>query len=145
MKYEIKNRYTNKVQFTADIDCEEDEKESVKIGLSVIWAIKNKADLREADLQEADLLKANLREADLRWADLREADLREAELIILQLPYFTVYVQKTHTRIGCKYFKNSVWLDFTDEEINAFDVNFLSFWTKYKPLIEAAINSLNVE
>jgi uncharacterized protein YjbI with pentapeptide repeats len=81
MKFDIKNRFSGTVQFTADI-IEEDENTplAVKIGLAVKWAIKFSADLREADLRWADLREANLREADLRWADLREANLRGADL-----------------------------------------------------------------
>ena len=36
MKFDIKNR----VQFTADIDCSEDESYSVKLGLAVLAAVK---------------------------------------------------------------------------------------------------------
>jgi len=78
---------------------------SVKLGLAVKWAIKEKADLRSADLSYADLRSAdlssadlssanlsyanlssanlsyaNLSSADLRSADLRSADLRSADL-----------------------------------------------------------------
>ena len=80
IKFEIHNRYTGKVQFTAEIECEETALRSVKIGLAVRWAIKNEADLREADLSEANLRGANLRGANLRGADLSEANLRGADL-----------------------------------------------------------------
>ena len=105
IKFDIHNRFTGAVQFTAEIECEETALRSVKIGLAVRWAIKNEANLREANLRGADLSEANLREADLReanlygadlygadlseadlrgadlyWADLSEADLREADL-----------------------------------------------------------------
>ena len=76
IKFEIHNRYTGKVQFTAEIECEETALRSVKIGLAVRWAIKN-----EADLREANLYGANLSEADLYWANLREANLRGADSI----------------------------------------------------------------
>jgi len=100
MEYEIKNRFTQKVQFTAEVECGDDSPINLKIGLSVMWALKNRADLREADLREADLREAdlyganlyganlcganlygaNLRGANLCKADLREADLYEANL-----------------------------------------------------------------
>ena len=85
IKFDIHNRFTGAVQFTAEIECEETALRSVKIGLAVRWAIKNEADLREANLYGANLREANLRGADLYganlyWADLREADLREANL-----------------------------------------------------------------
>ena len=90
IKFDIHNRFTGAVQFTAEIECEETALRSVKIGLAVRWAIKNEANLREANLRGADLSGADLREADLReanlygadlyGADLSEADLREADL-----------------------------------------------------------------
>ena len=80
MQFDIRNRYTGAVQFTAEIDCADDAPASVKIGLAVIWAARTGADLREADLREADLREADLSGADLRGAILRGADLREADL-----------------------------------------------------------------
>ena len=56
MKYEIKNRWTGSVQFTAEIECAEDAPMSVKIGLSGLWGYKNGADLYGAYLDGADLV-----------------------------------------------------------------------------------------
>tara|TARA_R110000868_G_scaffold307638_3_gene569311 strand:+ start:200 stop:571 length:372 start_codon:yes stop_codon:yes gene_type:complete len=75
MKYDIKNRFTDKVQFTAEIDCREDALEAVKVGMAVRWAVKTGADLRGADLQDA-----NLRYTDLRYTDLQGANLQGANL-----------------------------------------------------------------
>ena len=69
-RFEVRNRFTNAVQFTAEIVCEPDAAMSVKMGLAVKWGIKNGADLRWA----------NLRGADLRWADLSGANLRGASI-----------------------------------------------------------------
>ena len=80
MRFDILNRLTGAIQFTAEIDCKEDESTSIKIGLAVRWAIKSSADLRSADLSYADLSSANLRYADLSYADLRSANLRSANL-----------------------------------------------------------------
>jgi len=168
MKYEIKNRYTGEVQFTADIDCEENAPTGLKVGLSAKWGVVNNAnlseadlcwadlreadlrgaDLREADLREANLSRANLREAnlseaDLRWADLRWADLREAGLIVLQLPLWTAYITKTHTKIGCEYHANEEWLSFADERIGKMDSHALEWWKIHKPLIAAAMAAVN--
>ena len=33
MKFEIKNKFTGNVQFVADIDCNEETSQSVKLGL----------------------------------------------------------------------------------------------------------------
>ena len=82
---EIRNRWTNKVQFVAEITCAPDATIGVKIGLAVRWGYKSGADLRDADLSDADLSDADLRgavlsDAVLRGADLRGADLRGAVL-----------------------------------------------------------------
>ena len=85
MKYDIQNRHTGEIQFTADFACANDFSDSVKIGLAVRWAIENDvdlsgADLTEANLRYADLSKADLTEANLRYADLTKANLTEADL-----------------------------------------------------------------
>ena len=80
MQFEIRNRYTESVQFTAEIDCAEDAPASVKTGLAVIWAARTGANLSGADLRGADLRDAYLRRADLRGADLSGANLRGAIL-----------------------------------------------------------------
>lgn len=79
-KFEVRNRWTNKVQFTAEITCAPDATIGVKIGLAVKWARNSDADLRDAVLRDADLSGADLRGADLRGAVLRGADLSGADL-----------------------------------------------------------------
>ena len=75
MKYEILNRFNGDVKFTAEIDCDENESTSIKLGLAVKWGIKNSADLRSADLRYADLSYANIRYAVLRDDEIRYAEL----------------------------------------------------------------------
>lgn len=83
--FEIRNRWTNAVQVTAQIDCPPDAPESLKLGLAVQWAVKERASLRGAslnwaDLRGADLSGADLPEAKLCWADLSGAKLCGANL-----------------------------------------------------------------
>jgi uncharacterized protein YjbI with pentapeptide repeats len=80
IKFEVKNRFTGAVQFTAEIDCDKDAPASIKLGLAVRWAIKGGADLSGANLSGANLGGADLRGADLRGAYLRGAYLRGAYL-----------------------------------------------------------------
>ncbi len=80
MKFEILNRWSGEVQFTAEIDFASDALPSVKLGMAIKVAIKEKANLRGADLSGADLRNADLSGADLRNADLYGADLRNADL-----------------------------------------------------------------
>ena len=80
VKFDVLNRYSGEVQFTAEISCAEDALPSIKLGLAVKWAIKNYANLHSANLSSADLRYADLSYADLSYADLRSADLRYADL-----------------------------------------------------------------
>lgn len=80
MQFEIKNRFTGAVQFTAKIDATDETLLSVKIGLSVKWAIKTDANLAGAGLVGAYLASANLAGAYLARADLAGADLAGAYL-----------------------------------------------------------------
>jgi uncharacterized protein YjbI with pentapeptide repeats len=80
IKFDILNRWTSEVQFTAEIECAEDALRSVKIGLAVIWAVKSRANLYGANLSGADLSRANLYGANLYGANLYGADLSGANL-----------------------------------------------------------------
>jgi hypothetical protein len=80
MRFDVKNRFTGAVQFTAEIVCAESAPLRVKRRLAVLWAIRNGADLRGANLRGVNLRGANLRGADLSGADLSGADLRGANL-----------------------------------------------------------------
>ena len=80
MQFEIRNRFTGAVQFTAEIEANENTPLSIKIGLAVRWAYKTGADLSGANLSGANLMSANLSGADLSGANLRSANLRSANL-----------------------------------------------------------------
>ena len=80
MKYDILNRWTGKVQFTADIDCPESAVHSVKVGLAVLLAFKTGASLIGANLDGARLNGARLDGACLDGASLIGARLNGANL-----------------------------------------------------------------
>jgi hypothetical protein len=80
IKYDILNRFTGAVQFTAEIECGADEHPSVKLGLSVKAAIKDGARLDGANLSGASLDRANLSGASLDGARLYGASLDGANL-----------------------------------------------------------------
>ena len=61
MKFEVKNRFTGKVQFIAEIECDESASRSVKLGLAVKWAVRTDANLGGADLWNADLISLGSR------------------------------------------------------------------------------------
>ena len=80
MKFEIKNRWTGVVQVTTEIECDESESYSVKLGLAVQGAIKSGANLYGANLVSAHLSGADLNGANLASANLASADLNDANL-----------------------------------------------------------------
>ena len=84
-KFEIRNRFSNKVQFVAEIDCASAVYSlAYKMRFAVQWAKQNNVCLHEAKLVGANLagvtLDIDLRFADLRFADLSFADLSRANL-----------------------------------------------------------------
>jgi len=79
-RFEVRNRWTNAVQFTAEITCAPDASVSVKLGLAVKWGVANKSNLSGADLRGANLSGADLSDADLSDANLSDANLSGADL-----------------------------------------------------------------
>jgi hypothetical protein len=79
-KFEILNRWSRAVQFTAEITCAPDATLGFKVCLAIKWAYESVADLRGADLRGAVLRGAVLSGAVLRDADLSGADLSGADL-----------------------------------------------------------------
>lgn len=80
IKFDVLNRFSGAVQFTAEINCEAGSSRYVKLGLAVEWAYLNGASLGGANLSGADLGGANLSMADLNGASLGGADLGRADL-----------------------------------------------------------------
>ena len=166
MKFDINNVITGKVKFTADIDCEESESDTVKKGLAAKWAIENNinlsrtnlsgANLAGVDLSNVNLRGVNLSNADLRWVHLRGVDLRGANLSDTSFNYAVgsispyikfisidryqiIYTNKS-IFIGCETYKIEEWRKFDDESIERLDGEYaLEFWKKYKSFIFKAI------
>ena len=80
MKFDIQNRFTGSVVFTAEIDCADNAPMSIKLGLAVRVAVKSGAYLSGANLSGADLSGANLSRANLIGANLSGANLSGADL-----------------------------------------------------------------
>ncbi len=80
IKFDVLNRFSGEIQFTAEIDCADSEPHCWKLRLAVQWAIKTGADLSDTDLSGANLRRTNLYCADLRRADLNYAKLSGANL-----------------------------------------------------------------
>ena len=79
--YNILNRWTGEVVFSAEIECRADELPGVKLGLAVKVATKGGAYLSRANLSGANLIGADLIGAYLSGANLSGADLSGADLI----------------------------------------------------------------
>ena len=75
MKFDIVNQWSGKVQFTAEIECDADTNEGLKIGLAVRWGHRNGACLVGASLDGARLDGASLDGARLDGASLDDACL----------------------------------------------------------------------
>jgi len=87
--YDIKNRYTGSVIYSAKIECPSDAPDGVKKGLAIREAVNagvilSRADLCGANLSGADLSRANLSGADLCGTDLFGADLSGTDLLVFQ-------------------------------------------------------------
>ena len=80
MKFNITNRFTGSVIFTAEIEATENTAYCIRLGLAVRAAYLSGAYLRDANLRDANLRGANLRDANLRGADLSGANLHDAYL-----------------------------------------------------------------
>jgi hypothetical protein len=80
-KFEIKNRWTDDVMFTAELDAAlKKESRGVQLGAAVRLAISADANLARANLADANLADANLADANLADANLAHANLAHANL-----------------------------------------------------------------
>jgi hypothetical protein len=159
MKFDVLNRWTGEVLFTADIDCKKDDEKAVKLGLAVKWGIKNNANLRGANLRGANLEDANLRGANLSYANLEDANLEDANLRganlwganlrgvrgnrsqvkTLNVEGYDIAYTSNHMQIGCKRYEIEQWWAFDDEEIALMDCGALEWWNKWKPVLKNII------
>ena len=79
-KFDVLNRYTGQVQFTAEIDCAADAPPIIKLGLAVKWALKAGANLARANLANVNLAEAYLANVNLAGAYLADVNLAHANL-----------------------------------------------------------------
>jgi len=80
IKFNVTSRLSKSIAFTAEIDATDDTAMSVKLGLSVNWALENGANLSGANLSGANLSGVNLSRVNLSRADLFGANLSGANL-----------------------------------------------------------------
>ncbi len=136
IKFDVLSRFTDKVKFTAEIECGEDTPRSVNLGLAVKWGVENNADLRNADLRNADLRNANLSDANLRNADLSDASGLNDYVKCIQIDTYAIAYTSDVMQIGCERHTISEWAEFDDKRILEMDgKTALKWWRKYKSWI----------
>ncbi len=120
--FEVRNRFTSKVQFTAKIEADPSVPFGIRLGLAVKWGLANKADLTRAYLTGAYLTGADLTGAYLTRANLAGALIKNevvarlfASVQRLEAPYtfhaFELEVGGVKIMAGCRWFTPS---EFTD-------------------------------
>ena len=133
IKFDVLNRFTGAVQFTAEIECDEGAGVSVKLGLAVRWAAKAGADLVGAYLADANLADANL--AGAEWRD--GITVTRAPIQVYGLAY-PIAILDAHMQIGCELHTFDEWDGFDDERISQMDgVNARRFWRDHKSSLMA--------
>ena len=128
IKFDVLNRWTSQVQFTADIECASDALPSIKLGLAVRWAIKARANLARANLAGANLAGAN-------WTN--GAAITRAPLQLFGLDY-PVTIVDAHMQIGCELHSLAEWEAFDDERISRMDgKRARRFWDAHRDTLLA--------
>jgi len=161
IKFDVLNRFSDDVQFTAEIDCKETDLHEIKIGLAVRLAIKNGASLVRANLYGASLVRANLDGANLYGANLVRASLVRANLEgailygarldgasgindyikCIQIETYPITYTSDVLQIGCERHLISEWAEFDNARIVQMDGKLaLRFWKKYKDWIFQTID-----
>jgi len=78
IKFDVKNRYTGDVQFTAEIECDDNADMSIKLGLAIQWGYKNKKPLEGANMEGANMAGANMAGANMAGANMAGANMEGA-------------------------------------------------------------------
>jgi uncharacterized protein YjbI with pentapeptide repeats len=136
--FDVKNRFTGDVQFSANIDCSEGDAHPLKMGLAVKWALDNGAYLNGAYLggaylEGAYLGRANLGRAYLGGADLEGVNGVNEYIKCVQIEAYPITYTADILQIGCERHPIENWRTFDSRRIAAMDGKCaLKFWAKYK-------------
>ena len=146
IKFNVTSRFSKLIAFTAEIDATDDTEMSVKLGLSVNWALKNGASLSGASLLGANLSGVDLSRTNLSGANLSGVDLSRANGIndfikCIQIETYPITYTDEVMQIGCERHKIADWRDFDSRRIADMDgKSALNFWAKYKDWIFQTID-----
>ena len=126
IKFDVVDRWSGDVKFTAEIDCGEYVPRSVKLGLAVKWAVENYANLWNTDLRNANLSDANLNTSHGINDFVKSIQIEE----------YAISYTSDILQIGCQRHPITQWRDFDDRRIAEMDgKTALKFWRKYKDWI----------
>ena len=143
MKIQITALFSGSVLF-------EHEAENNTVYLTLVAAVKARANLANASLAGANLANAYLANAYLGGANLGGANLVNANLgganldgeVLNKAPIslinlqWSILITGQYMRIGCQRHTHEEWRDFTDVEIGNMEIGALAFWRKWKaPLL----------
>ena len=94
-----------------------------------------RANLDGANLANANLAGAYLARANLGGANLDGEVLNKAPISLINLQW-SILITGQYMRIGCQRHTHEEWRDFTDVEIGNMEIGALAFWRKWKaPLL----------
>ena len=85
--------------------------------------------------------RANLRGASLSGADLHRCVGNGREIKTIHTDAWPVVYTATDMAIGCQRHAIAAWWDFSDEKIVSMDEGALSFWRKWKPILQQIMGS----
>jgi len=102
--FDVLNRFSGEVQFTAQIECAADALPSVKLGLAVKWAIKERADLSRANLSGANLSGADLSGAIINGEPVTRCFARVMRDDGYGFLAFTLEAGGVKVMAGCRWF-----------------------------------------
>ena len=126
IKFDVFNRFSGAVQFTAEIDAGEHDDIGIKLGRAVKWA----------SLYGASLYGANLKGASLKGANLYGASGVNDYVKCIQIETYPITYTSEVMQIGCERHKITEWRDFDSRRIAYMDgKSALKFWAKYKDWI----------
>jgi len=121
IKFDVFSWFSGVLLFTPEIDTTDDTEKSVKLGMSVKWALKNGANLTGANLDGANLYGANGVNDFIKCIQIKTYPITYTDEVM---------------QIGCERHKITEWRDFDSRRIAEMDgKTALDFWAKYKDWI----------
>jgi hypothetical protein len=97
---------------------------------AVMWGV---------DLSGASLIEANLDGVDLRHCHMEGTTGNGVDIFSAHFSPWPVSWTKTHLQIGCQRYPIDTWWRYSDEAINNMHPHALSWWKKWKSVIQQLV------